>query len=571
MAPLTADLRRALAPTAAVAGVLLAFFLTQYAGAVAIPFINDDYVFLDKTRAAGFLDLWRFEGLAFHWYRPWSRELHYWTLQRLFGARETAFHLANVALWLAVLTGFWSLTRRLAGSRAAAVAVAGMAAMAAWAVPVLWVAGVQDLWMLLFALLTLHAWVAGRPWLAAVALAGALLSKETAAVVAPLAIACSLVVERRRPAVTLWRALPLIVATALWALVHPLLGGRLWHAPVAPAGSAPGPGLLALLRTLLVPLNLDALPRPEHGWLPILGPGAAGAMILGAAVVLGSRARERSPTAAPRPVIAFGIVWALLGWAPLLMPSLGWHAYYSLLGACGVWLALAPLLARRTALAAVLVATLALLGTARAATPSLDWGTAWYQRRAAAFIRVMRAQLKERHPTLPAHSRLFFVRIPSNVGLLAGDGPALRVWYDDPTLRAGFYSAYRPRDPAGPAGPDLFFRFDSTGGWVELVPGAEDAERARHENPRWEKDHATLAATLARAGDWRGAAIEYEKLADVAPDRLEFAFDAGMSRETLGDSAAAAAWYARAAALPDADAEVREAAARLARHLRGSR
>src|SRR5436309_16108426 len=87
---------RARAPgVGAVAAALVVVLATQYLYALAVPFINDDYVFLDKTRTAPFLSLWGFRALAFNWYRPWSRELHYWTLQRIFGERELPFHLAS--------------------------------------------------------------------------------------------------------------------------------------------------------------------------------------------------------------------------------------------------------------------------------------------------------------------------------------------------------------------------------------------------------------------------------------------------------------------------------------------
>jgi hypothetical protein len=180
----------------------------------------------------------------------------------------------------------------------------------------------------------------------------------------------------------------------------------------------------------------------------------------------------------------------------------------------------------------------------------------------------MRADLMKQHPSMPPHSRIFFVRVPSDVGFLAGDGPAVRIWYRDSTLRAGYYSSYRPRSASGPAAPDLFFRFDSTGGWVEVTPGPEDVAHARERNPRWEKDHATLAGALAVGGDWTRAAQEYAKLAGAFPDRGGYAHDAAVSFEAVGDSAAAARWYARAAALPGADDETRRAAQRLQPYLR---
>jgi hypothetical protein len=139
------------------------------------------------------------------------------------------------------------------------------------------------------------------------------------------------------------------------------------------------------------------------------------------------------------------------------------------------------------------------------------------------------------------------------------------VWYGDPTLSGGYYSAFRPRRAADPPGPDLFFRFDSTAGWVGVTAGAEDVARARAGNPRWERDHVTLARTLAEGGDWARAAAEYAKLAEAAPARFEYAADAALCFETVGDSLAAATWYGRAAALPGADAETRRHAERLAR------
>jgi hypothetical protein len=448
-------------------------------------------------------------------------------------------------------------------------------------------------------------------------------------VLAPLLVLHAWWVEGRSPLAAARRALPPIAVTAAWAMVHPLLGGRLWHAvPGAiEAGRSSSP-LATLLQVVAVPVNLDRLPRPELGWGEALVPGAVGALILGVLAAtgflserepggggardetgmtaevgrLGGResrdevGRSERPRAAaqqaeeerrvpprsgsPHPpsgpgegarLAGFGAAWALLGWLPLLTPTLGWHAYYALWGCFGVWLVLGPLLARRPGAALALVVALALVRPARADTPSLDWGSEWYQRRAAEFIRAMRGQLRTQHPRLAPHTRLFFVRVPSNVGFLAGDGPALRVWYDDPTLRAGYYSAYRPRGPAEPQGTDLFFRYDSTSGWVEIVPGDENVPQARRDNPRWIADHETLAATLARSGDWGRAAIEYAKLASADPGRLAYAYDAGVCFESAGDSSAAARWYARAATLPGADPEVREAADRFARHLRAPR
>ena len=565
----------ALVPWLVLAG-LLGFTALQYGYALRTPFINDDYVFLDKTRNASLATVWAPRDLLFHYYRPWSRELHYAVLQRVFGPRELPFHVAGIALWVAVMGLYFGLARRLAGVAVATIATVTTATLAAWVVPITWVAGAQDLWMLLFALIVFHLVARGRTWWAAAALALALLSKETAAILPAIAAAYHHRIGRRGVRDSLRLTAPLWGIVVVWAALHPLLGGRL----LSPIADEPQPGLhppiaALLARSAQALVNLYPWPRPELGWPDVLRIGVPAAALLVALVFLGTRSRRRpakasAGTATASRVADFGLVWALIALLPLLMPSIAWRAHYVLLAALGAWLAFATLLASRPGLACAIVAALALLRPAVGATPSGDWSSEWYRRRAAAFVEHIRADLLRRQPAPPRHTRLYFVRAPSDVGFLAGDGPALRVWYRDPTLRAGYYSSYRPRNPAVPAGPDLFFRFDSTSGWVEVRPGAEDVAGAGRENPRWEQDHVTLARALADGGDWRRAAAEFAKLAEAVPSRCEYASDAGACLESLGDSSAAAEWYARAARLPGADAEARANAERLA-HLRGTR
>ena len=59
--------------------------------------------------------------------------------------------------------------------------VAVVAALAAWGLPLVWIAGVQDLWMMTLALGALLAFLHARAMPATVLFALALLSKETAA------------------------------------------------------------------------------------------------------------------------------------------------------------------------------------------------------------------------------------------------------------------------------------------------------------------------------------------------------------------------------------------------------
>ena len=560
---------------AAVLALLAIATLAYWAYALRVPFINDDYVFLDAVRGRSFLSLVGLDHLMFGWWRPLSRELHYAVLQRLFGARELPFHAASLALAIAVLGAYFVLVRRVANTQIAAVACAGIAALAAWAVPIVWIAGAQELWMLLFALVAVHAFAFGSLWVATLALAGALFSKETAAVVPGVALATALIVQRMPPGAALRRLVPLALVVVAWAIVHPALGGRLRATPAAPRAAAadsvanvPRAPLGAIAaRTALVPLNLDHPIAPERGWARVASRALPSLIVLGA-LVAWVTAKSRRTSAR---VVALGAVWALVGWLPVLWPSLGWHSYYTLLGAFGAWLAIAPLLAGRRVLAGAVIAVLVVLRAAQAATPSLDWGSEWYQNRAGAFIDFMRRDLLLKQPDIAPHTRLFFSQVPSNVGFLTASGPALRVWYGDTTVSGGYLGQYARRDPSRPAGADLFFRYDSTSGWVPIATGAEDTAAARLANPRWEADHRQLAAAYARAQQWREAGWEYARLAAVAPEHAEIAADAAVCFAMAGDSVAAARWFEVAARSADADDDVRRFAREFAHHLRSRR
>ena len=579
---------------AAVLGLVTIATLAYWGHALGVPFINDDYVFLDKVRTRSITSLWGFDQLTFGWWRPWSREIHYAVISRVFGARELPFHLASFAIALGVLGMYFVLARRVAGERVAGVACAGVATLAAWAVPLMWIAGAQELWMLLFALLTVRAFAFGRARWATVALIGALLSKETAAVVPPIAMAAALMIRRMPVRAVLVRAIPLAIVVIAWAIVHPALGGRLRSAPGAGHGTPSTAASVAaraesrasiasiLTRTFAVPFNLDHLLAPERGWPPIAGRALPSLIVLGLLAAWATRGTSGrvGPTTMPEEsqrlpsrnrIIAFGAVWALCGWLPMLWPALGWHAYYTLLGALGAWIAIAAMLADHRRIAIALIAALVVLRAAQGATPSLDWGSEWYQNRAASFLEFMRDDLRRKQPVAPRHARLFFFNVPSNVGFMTEGGPALRVWYRDPTVSGGYLGQWTPRAANEPAGPDLFFRYDSTAGWIGIASGSEDTAAARRANPRWSDDHRELAAAFARAGAWRIAGGEYARLAAADDGNPQTAADAAVCFAMAGDSTAAARWFALAARAPDADDDIRRFAREFARHLRSAR
>jgi len=436
--------------------ILATLLVTTYRHAPTLPFVNDDYCFLDKVSSQSFPELWQRQELLFGWYRPWSREFHYWTLYHLFDTNEAVYHLVSFALWGTVMVLFFVLVWRLAGAVVATIAAAGVATLGLWSALLVWVAGAQDLWMLLWSLVFLHC--LARRWhvTAIAALALALLSKETAAVLPAVAVCFLFLVERRSPREVLIRTAPLWLVLGTWAVIHPSLVPMIGKSSPVAADIASRPDrTAAALKTLFSQFNLEAPLAPWAGWSRAALAGAAAAILLGGFVFLAYKNKEHEPErlvqhSKRRALVVFGIAWAGLGWLPVLSPSLGWHAYYGSLGSLGFWFALAILLQdhRRTAIA--IVAVLALLRQARAATPSEDWGTEWYQVRAGMTLARIREQLFQLHPTLPPHSRLHFAQMPPHIGFLAGDGPSVRIWYKDPTLRAQYFSAFAPRTPDAP-------------------------------------------------------------------------------------------------------------------------
>ncbi|HEY6196736.1 MAG TPA: hypothetical protein VI504_17040 [Candidatus Eisenbacteria bacterium] len=512
-----------------------------------ISFLGDDYVFLDKTRAARFADLWSFRNTDFGWYRPWSREVHFWFMQRLVGTHEVGFRLASVLLWLCALGAYGAYIRTFASRRTAWIATLGSAALALWVAPLLWISGSQDLWMAALGMLALWLFARGRTVWALLPYALALLSKETAAVLPVIAFGYAWLVMENPPVKAFQRVLPWLLLTVVWLCVHPALIHRL-TAPGSTAGEPHPAAPTLVLHTLLSVVNANWLGQPlDAVAFNPLRTGAATLLLL-AGVLLALPAPAAGPSADSTNAemarcVRFGAWWSVAGWLPLLHPSIGWHPYYGCIGALGAWLVLGGWLARRASLVVPAILALGLLHGVSGAARSWDWGSEWYQRRAGNLLGVIRDQLRQQHPTLPAHSRLFFGSIPNNIGLVAGQSPAVRVWYGDTTLEAGFYSYYAPRSSGRPAGPDLFFLFDSTSGLREVHLGPEDVTRAVREQPDWQTNHESLAMLLLSHGDPLGAAGEFEKLASL-PRRSDALMYAAVCREIAGERARADSLYA---------------------------
>jgi hypothetical protein len=522
---------------------LLAFGAVAYGPTLRLPFMGDDYVFLDHTLYSRFADLWSTRNVDFGWYRPWSREFHFWSIERIAGASEQAFRIASLVLWLAGLLLYTATLVKVAGTRTAFLACVGVATLAFWGTSLLWVSGSQDLWMLVFAMGSLLLFVSRHRGWAATVFVGALLSKETAATLPLILLGYCLLVERRDLKSSIARTAVFWIILSSWVFLHPTLLSRLIHPESLRLTVYRLPPYEALLRTGLAAVSLDAVPRPKGMTLGYAFRVVVSAVTIGMLLMwLLRKTRSAGAGTVGQPLRAlwgWGIWWAVAAWIPLAFPTTGWRSYYGCLGALGAWLAISVWLADRPRTAVAIVVGLALIRGAQSKTASWEWGE-WYWLRAGSFLEAIRADLLVTHPVLPPHARVYFGRIPNNIGLIVAQQSALRVWYRDTTLSAQYYSAYRPRGAGEPPGKDFFFRFDSTGvrSLVEVVSGPEDIDAAREHNPEWESDHEKLAMLFLRAGDARRAAVEFEKLSEL-PTRSDAAVFASVCRNIVGDYAQA--------------------------------
>ncbi len=114
-------------------------------GALGAPFYGDDFQFLDQVRGRSLWATFAATDPVGGYFRPLSRQVLFWVVARASGESPLAFHLVNATLWLAVLVALFTLIRRIAGERAAAMGVAFLALHYASDVPLMWASDAQDL------------------------------------------------------------------------------------------------------------------------------------------------------------------------------------------------------------------------------------------------------------------------------------------------------------------------------------------------------------------------------------------------------------------------------------------
>jgi tetratricopeptide (TPR) repeat protein len=252
------------------------------------------------------------------WLEVWAprqtRPLSYftfWLNQQIGGGDPLGYHLFNLALHLGAVLLAWSCLRRLLGERAGWIAallfaihpIQSEAVNYVWARPILLAA------LLSFA--SLAAWLDGRPWLAVVWFAAALLAKEECAAF-PLFLAW---IEWRQGKRIAWAPLAAMLALAaaagarvVWATAVTPGAPAGFQAGISPARYllAQGPVILRYLRLLVVPYGFTIDPEMRtDAWVAAV----AWAILVAALAVLLWRARR-----------AASLTWFIAGLL-LLIPS----------------------------------------------------------------------------------------------------------------------------------------------------------------------------------------------------------------------------------------------------------
>jgi glycosyltransferase involved in cell wall biosynthesis len=203
-----------------------ALSLMSYGRTLWLPFIADDYVQIQLGRDYGSVANWpALLGDALYRCRATSLILTYWT-DRVFGLDPFVFNLSSLLLhilnsFLVFALGVW----RPIGWRVSAIAACFFAVSQRHSEAVVWYAALPELLVFLFSIASFLCWI---QWLqsemrsfkfyvaAMVLFLVALLSKESAVVVAPLCALAALLHASSRTSRVLWLTLPLFLASAAY-------------------------------------------------------------------------------------------------------------------------------------------------------------------------------------------------------------------------------------------------------------------------------------------------------------------------------------------------------------------
>jgi len=462
-------------PTAAL--VLLGVAL--YARGLLLGLVGDDFTLLDAALRYPLGELLTGRHGIVGFYRPVSRELYFWWWGKIVGLGPGGFHLVNAATYAAVVVMIERLGRGWGLPRAARLAAAAFVLFPPGSALLAWVSCAQDLIALFWALMALLLYQRGRHLPAAIAVALAALSKETAAVLPLVLVALDVQLRPRDGArARLPRLAPSLVAFAA-ALVLAVAVRSTWAAGTAVAVWSPG----QMAGAWRLPLDfLTALLPPDAGE----GIGDAlqsqPALILLAAALAALAVPAIRAAAAPkagaparqapddRAMLRFGLWLTVLALLPVAFIVDRWRAYYFSLAGVGASLAAGVLVARAPAgVAAALLALAAIVNfgaggvyhpvesaSGAARHPHVNY--AFFRETGALSTRLLDA-LEPWCGSIRSLPRTFAASLPDQPVFESVLGPGLRVTCRDTVTRVRFLSEFTPADARTTFG---VLRFDAT-------------------------------------------------------------------------------------------------------------
>lgn len=533
--------------------------------ALALPMVGlgyfwDDYFFLTRAQHGLAACLEYVQGAAF--YRPLTQGLYFLPLVQAGESGALASHLVNLAMLAGSAWLLAALVARHAATRAGLLAGLLFAGIAPAASLVGWASGAQDLAAILFFLIALSLHDRGHtPW-AVLAMALALLSKEAIGAALPVLVLWDLLVGRK-PARLLTPLLAFGGLALVWGSLHPgihlLVTGRLNQEPKSYVGfQNEAMVLLEWKRYWRALFNAPATGL-ETPWPIDRVPYSVAAWVLGvAALALTQRhARSGEPQGlTPRRAILLG---ALLVIPTLLLPSLvvrRWAAYFVCIPALGTSIALGVLFARTEAAVAsfALAVYLALgLWSRGVHDPSGNLLTEQSFVEGERATRDVERRFRDFYPTLPRGTHVLLSVAASGMAGIHGtlhDGQAVRIWYNDPTIRV-----LDPERRMAGAPHEILLRITEHRDLVQLDPDVPSfrSSGTPPEMAEIQTVIGTYARGVAATGEPDRAVRILLRLAQTAPYVLIRSYDQRLAAMVLfdrGDSTGAEQILKSAVPLP---------------------
>lgn len=473
-----------------------------------LPFLWDDFDFLGRAQSLQLKHFLPDPSIVF--YRPLSREAHFWVVTHILNSSPLAAHVLNAAIAAGTLAILIAFVRNLVGAPAGLLAGLVFACSAVLPLEIGWVSAGQDLLCAFFLMAALYLQLLRKPLVASLAMAAALLSKETAIVILPIVVVLSAIRPDRSKG-ELIRTLVAQGAVALgWAAIHPWIRSLLSGATAGESAASEylafrGVELLpAMLRGAAITLNL-----PWAGQTPAWPSHLIPPAIVVTAVLL-LIARMKPVRLSTRAIMEGGHRVAILVGSLMLLGSLAltslllglWSPHYACIPALGLSIVAGPLLARAPVAisAATLVAYLWLgIGLRGNAFEPIVPSEPNFIESAAALQKV-EAGFKSLYPTLPASNVYVSVQAQGSGGLYRQvfRFQPLRIWYREPDI----WVLDPNRRKQGQAREFLFWIDRNLAVWeIQLTDFRPRGPTGDISLPQYQKTLRGYAFGLASAGD----------------------------------------------------------------------